>query len=120
MVGDITQHPSPVFPIVSIPSPIRNTLAVSLLLPDPLQQAIHCDGHSLDLRVHPLLRAWQPRARRMPLHHRVCPEDNRLHQPAPRMPHLLHLCLQGVHLGQGETFVTKIFHLNSVPRKSFI
>ena len=69
--------------------------------PDPLQQAVHSDGDSLDLRVHPLFRPRQPRARRVSFNDRVCSEDDRVHQPPPRLPHLLHLRLQGVNSGQG-------------------
>ena len=105
------------FPLVfnSIPALLQEKfifLTINLLPLDPLQQAIHCNGHPLDLWVHALLCPREPRARRVPFHDRVCPEDDRVHQPPPRMPHLLHLCLQGVHTGQGDNFVTNVFHLN--------
>ena len=82
------------------------------LSPDPLQQTVHSDGHPMDLWVHALLRPRQPCSRWVPFNDRVYSENHWVHQPASWMPHLLHLCLQGVHIGQGETICEgkKIFH----------
>ena len=42
--------------------------------------------------------------------YRVALQDNQLHQPVKGQPHLLHLCLQGLHYQKGRTEHTHPYH----------
>ena len=64
---------------------------------DVVWQAVHRDGHTVGVRVSSLSCPWEPHGHGVSLRYRVDLQDHRLHQPLQGLPHLLHLCVQGLY-----------------------